>query len=332
MPSKGKLVEAKNAKQIVNVNVNLQEKKKPAPKKKGKGKGKKVQTPYRPAPAFHDTGAGYVSYARPIINEPYVPQQTIYAPSRQFIQDVPNPYIGNLSSQLELTDDKKIELYNYMVNRYINANNQARNQSVQGVGINIQKNPSELRENAQVNTLLRPEQEPSLGSMLKPQTLPEEIVNVETYDDPKVNEVLNSRMDTIPQKLPTQTFGLSTLNKERQYDNELSHLVDTSTTKVDFDLGEQTIWETEKEEPPKPKKTKKPKEPKQSLSEKYNLEHEESPTTFTFEPSITKKKGRPTGSKNKPKEEQVTTLKESASSAVARMFKTNASPDVKLGV
>ena len=278
MPSKGKVVEAKSAKQIVNVNVNLQEKKKAVSKKKGKAKGKKVQAPYRPAPSFHDTGAGYVSYARPIINEPYVPQQTVYAPSRQFIQDIPNPYTGNLSSQLELTDDKKIELYNYMVDRYINANNQARNQSVQGVGINIQKNPSELRANSQVNTLLQPEQEPSLGSMMRQQSLPEEVVDVGTYDDPKVNEILNSRMDAIPQALPTQTFGLPTLNKQRQYDNELSHLVDKSVTKVDFDLGEQTAWETEKEETPKPKKIR--IKPKKVDIEKYELT-QESPTEFS---------------------------------------------------
>lgn len=330
MPSKKKTVEAKGAKQIVNVNVNLQEKKKTASKKKGQGKGKKVQAPYRSAPAFHDTGAGYVSYQRPIVNEPYIaPPQIISAPSRQFIQDIPNPYTGALSSRLELSDDQKVSLYNFMVDRYMQNTSQARNQSVQGAGINIQPNPSELRANSQVNTLLQPDKEPSLGSMIRPQTVPEEVVNIETYDDPKVNEILNSRMDTIPQALPVQTFGLNTLNTQRQYDNDLSHLVDMSRdTKQEQELGkaEETEWEDVASPLPikiKPKKKKTPV----AFEEIPEASGEE----FTMEVPITKKKGRPAGSKNKPKPPVSPVVPtESASSAVLRMFKVNAVPDVKL--
>ena len=220
-----------------------------------------------------------------------------------------------------------------MVDRYMQNTSQARNQSVQGAGINIQPNPSELRANSQVNTLLQPDKEPSLSSMIKPQSVPEEVVNIETYDDPMVNEILNSRMDTIPQALPVQTFGLNTLNVQRQYDNALSHLVDMSRdTKQEEELGkaEETEWEDVVS--PLPVKTKpKIKKPKNPILKEEIPEASGEEFTMEIEAPIAKKEGRPVGSKNKPKPPVSPAVPtESANSAIARMFKVNAVPDVKL--
>ena len=152
---------------------------------------------------------------------------------RQMIQDVPNPYTGSLSTHQQLSDDKKEELYNYMVNRYIQSQQQTYNASMPGsAGINIQRNPSQMRANQQTNDIFNPEKAPTLSSVTLPETIAQEAVDALVTDEPTFNERAYTKID---QKLAPDTDQPSTLQDLEQVhkqDNALSNLVSSNKPRI----------------------------------------------------------------------------------------------------